>query len=234
MVLALLTLKANRRAAAWLIWLPIGLVLLLSSMRASLPPGTDFFMDAVAAMGFGLAAVWLLAHWLRRSHRVLTFFCVLTVLLAFAALALIAWRGWEGMNSEGLVLVIWLALSALITTVALSLGGWLCRRGFRPVAFYVWLLLTLGGLWFALAAPFFILAEITNDWRMGWGEFFVPVLSVAAGHFILLLPFLILSSAAPFFRARLLALLQMTPDAPPPVLPTTDLNFEPTNPKESL
>ncbi len=42
-----------------------------------LPAGTDFFLDVIAALAVGLAAVWLLSNYLRQPHRLLTFLCVL-------------------------------------------------------------------------------------------------------------------------------------------------------------
>ncbi len=42
---------------------------------------------------------------------------------------------------------------------------------------------------------------------------------MATGNFATLLPFLILSSASPFFRERLKALLHVKPETPPPLNP---------------
>ena len=59
------------------------------------------------------------------------------------------------------------------------------------------------------------MASITSGGQIPWSEFFIPILSVAAGNFLLLLPFLILSSANAFFRERLKALLPVSPPADP-------------------
>ena len=62
--------------------------------------------------------------------------------------------------------------------------------------------------------------------RIAWSEFFVPVLAVAAVNFATLLPFLILSSASPFFRERLKALLHVKPEAPPAIAPLPDASVK--------
>jgi hypothetical protein len=45
-------------------------------------------------------------------------------------------------------------------------------------------------------------------------------------HFATLLPFLILSSASPFYRQRLKALLHVTPEAPPVLAPLPDAGLK--------
>ena len=84
-ILGLLALKPNRCAAAWLIWLPLGCVIAFTLPPPILPSGTDFFLDVIAALAVGLAAVWLLSNYLRRPHRLLTFLCVLLALAGFKA-----------------------------------------------------------------------------------------------------------------------------------------------------
>ena len=60
-------------------------------------------------------------------------------------------------------------------------------------------------------------------WRIAWPggtEFapFIPVgLFMAMVTFAILLPFLVLSSACPFFRERLKALLHLKPEGPPAI-----------------
>jgi hypothetical protein len=215
MILGLLALKPNRRAAAWLIWLPVGCVSVLTLLPPDMPGGANFFLDAIAALAFGLAAVWLLPTYLRQSHRVVTFFCVLFALAFFSGLAFVFRQGWSLLNSNTLESGVVLGVGMFASTVALSLGGWICRARFRPAGFYVWLLVSLAAIWLMLAAPFFIIAEISDGGRIPLSEFFLPVLAVAAGNFLLLLPFLILSSASSFYRDRLKLLLNLKPVAPP-------------------
>jgi len=78
-----------------------------------------------------------------------------------------------------------------------------------------------------MAAPFFLIALIVSGGRIAWSEFFVPVLAVATVNFATLLPFLILSSASPFFRERLKALLHVKPEVPPPLnMPLPDAQLK--------
>ena len=220
-ILALLALKPNRAAAAWLIWLPLGCVMALTLAPPDiLPGGTNFFLDVIAALAMGVAAVWLLTSYLRQSHRLLTFLLVLFALAAFSGLAFVSRQGASLIEAETLQIGILLAVGVLASAAALTLCGWLCRKSYRPLALYLWLLLSLAAVWFVIAAPFFIFVVIASGNDVPpWSEFFVPIFAIASGNFALLLPFLVLSSANPFFRERLKALLHVAPP-PPPVLPT--------------
>jgi hypothetical protein len=221
-ILGLLALKPNRCAAAWWIWLPLGCVIAFTLAPLDIPPsGTNFFPDVIAAMAAGLAAVWLLADYLRRQHRFVTFLCILPALAGFSALAFVSQQGWS-LTSETLVVGIMLAVGVLASAGALSLGGLICRGRYRPFGLYVWLLIMLAAIWLVIAAPFFLFALIASGGKLPWSEFFIPVFAAAALNFATLLPFLILSSASPFYRERLKALLRVKPETPPLIAPLPD------------
>jgi hypothetical protein len=219
-ILGLLALKPNRRAAAWLIWLPLGCVEAVTLLPPMMPRGADFLLDAIAALAFGLAAVWLLSGYLARLHRLVTFFCVVFVLVAFAAFAalpVVSTQDWNDVVSNAPMVVILLVVPALVTGAALNLSGWCCRGRYRPLALYLWLFVSLTTVWLLIAALCAAAIILGSGNEISWNEFFTPVLAVAAGNFALLLPFLILSSASPFYRGRLKMLLNIQPQAPPPL-----------------
>ena len=220
-ILGLLALKPNRRAAAWAIWLPLGCLLVLSQATSIMPSDTDFLMDLVPPLAAGLAAVWLLSTWLRRQHRFLTFLCVLPVFAGFSGLAflsqqIVSQSSGRLVVNETFVIAIALAVGVLVTSVAVSLCGLICRGRYRPFGLYVWLPLLLVVSWLVIVAPIYWCME---GGEMDWGEFLGPVLAAAAVNFAVLLPFLILSSASPFFRQRLKCLLHVKPEAPPVIAP---------------
>ena len=215
-ILVLLALKPNRCAAAWLIWLPLGCVIAFTlAPLPILPEGTDFFLDVIGALAIGVAAVWLLTNYLRQQHRLLTFLCLLLALAGFSLLAAMAKQGLSLLSIESLQIGIVLAVGVLASAVALSLAGLICRGRYRPAGLCLWLLILLAGVWLMISAPFFVIALVASSSGIPWSEFFFPVLAVAAVNFATLLPFLILSSASPFFRERLKALLHLKPEAPP-------------------
>ena len=219
-ILGLLALKPNRSAGAWLIWLPLGCVFLLTLAPPSfLPAGTNFLLDAVAALAVGLAAVWLLSNYLRRKNRLLTFLSVLLALAGFSMVAGVARQGWNLLEVESLQIGIVLAVGVLASAVALNLAGLICRRRYNPNALYLWLLVLLIGVWLVITLPFFLIAMMAKASLVEWSEFFIPVLSVATVNFVTLLPFLILSSASPLFRERLRTLLHVKPETPPVMAP---------------
>jgi hypothetical protein len=223
-ILVLLVLKPNRCAAAWLIWLPLGCVVVLTQNTPSfLPSGADFLLDAIAALAIGLAAVWLLAGYLRPQNRFVTFLCVLPALAGFSLLAMVAKQGLSLLTletyAESLQIGIVLAVAVLASAAALSLCGLVCRGRYRPLGLYLWPLLLLAALWLVMAAPFFVFALLASGGSIPWSEFFIPVLMVAVVNYATLLPFIILSSASPFYRGRLKALLQVKPVVPPVMPP---------------
>lgn len=212
-ILALLALKANRRPAAWLIWLPVlGLVAIARSVPAT--AGTDFLLDAVPALAFGLAAVWLLADYLFRSNRLLAFIWMLIVLLVFSGSAFCFQHAFDLVNllPSGIVL----ALAVPVSALALSLAAWFCRNRPGSLALLLSVFLLLLGLWLAAAAPFFAIAWSSSGGRIGAYEFLLPVFIAATANFVILLPFLVLSAVNPFFRERCRALLHLTAAAPIP------------------
>jgi hypothetical protein len=230
-ILGLLALKPNRCAGAWWIWLPLGCVMAFTLAPPDiLPSGADFFLDVIAALAAGLAAVWLLANYLRRHHRFVTFLCLLSALAGFSLLGFVSRLDWSftdfNFTDETLPAVIVLAVGVLASSAALILGGLICRGRYRPLRLYGWLLLLLAGSWLVVTAPIFVLQSIGSNGGIDWGEFFVPVLVVAVCHFATLLPFLILSSASPFYRERLKALLHAKPEAPPVMAPVPEASLK--------
>jgi len=233
-ILALLALTPNRRAAAWLIWLPLGcLIAINKAAQPLLPSETDFLADAITALGAGLGAVWLLSNYLRRQYRFITFLCVLLALAGFSVLAFVSQQTLS-LSPETFEVAIALAVSVMTTAVALGFCGLICRGRYRPFGLYVWLLLLLAVIWLVMSAPIFLIQMIAQGGDfVDWSEFFLPVLAAAAVNFAVLLPFLILSSASPFFRERLKALLHARPE-PPPVPPSVPPSVPPPLPDAAL
>ena len=129
-LLGLLALKPNRNAAAWLIWLPVGCALAVTLLPLSLPSAFNSLLDVLAALVFGVAAVWLLSTYLRQSHRWVTFFCVLFALAGFSLLAFLSKQSTNLSDFEWLPFAIVLGVGVLTSAVALTIGGWICRRRF--------------------------------------------------------------------------------------------------------
>ena len=220
-VLLLFLAKSNRCGSAWWIWLPLGCVtameLMSQSALAFLPSGTaDIFLEMAGSLAFGVAAVWLLAPQLARNHRFITFLCLAPTLAGFSLFTFLMKQDWSGDDiSLALASLVPLAISVLVISIALTLAGLTCRGRHRPLGFYLWLLASLFGVWLVIAAPFFGFAMIASGGRVPWSEFFIVILIVTTVSFGTLLPFLILSSASPFFRERLKTLLHVKPEVPP-------------------
>ncbi len=226
-ILVLLLLKSNRRASAWLILVPLGLVTAVTlAPLPILPSGTEVFLDVIGALALGLAGVWLLSNHLRRDHRLLTFVCVAPVLACFSILGFTCRQGADWLSQETAGAVIALGLASLVIALAMTVTGWFLRSRYRPVALYLGLLVGLAVFWLLCATPFFFFAELSSGGKIPWSEFFVPMLVVVAVTFVTLLPFVVLSSANRFFRERLMALLNVVREVPSPAPPLNESNLQ--------
>jgi hypothetical protein len=241
-ILALLALKPNRGWAAWWIWLPLGILaagyywLLQSSPRwAESVSGeaVEIFLDIPLAWTFGLAALWLLASHLGRHDRFRALLGGAAVLTVFIVFSFAATAGW-GLLTEplaslldprhcsatanvgvmGLPLLVLLVLPVPVLATALALCGLACRGRYRPIGNYFWLALSLLTGWLAVSAVLYRLCHVVLPGLTGYGPFLAMGLFLAVVTLAVSLPFLILSSASPFFRERLKALLHVKPESP--------------------
>ena len=60
----------------------------------------EIFLDLIGALGFGLAAVWLLSSYLGWKHRMLAFLGILLAQGGFSVLAFAVRQGWEGVRAR--------------------------------------------------------------------------------------------------------------------------------------
>ena len=224
-VLLLLLVKSNRCGQAWWIWVPLGCVAavgqLLQPAFGFIPSETAaMFLDLVSSLAIGVAAVWLLAPQLARSHRLLTFLCLVPTLGIFSLFSFLMKQDWGGGGTAvALAMLVPLAIGVFVVAVAILLAGLACRGRYRPWGLYLWIFLSLLALWLVILTPFFAFAMIVSGGQLPWQEFFVVVLVLTAAGFGTLLPFLVLSSANSLFRERLKLLLHLGRETLPPVLP---------------
>ena len=222
-ILVLLMLKPNRCASAWWVLVPLGCVAGVASAPQSwleLLPSSQFemFLEWIGALGFGLAAVWLLSSYLGWKHRMLTFLWMLVAQLGFSMLAFAIRQGWEETGPETMQVGIAVAASVLVVSVALSLVGLVCRRRYGWLRLSLWLMAAVVVVWLVVIGPFFLIAVISSGGNVPLVAVF-GVVGVAAGiTFGVLLPFLVLSFANGFYRERLKGLLHLGAAPTPPVI----------------
>jgi hypothetical protein len=243
-ILALLALKPNRGWSAWWIWVPLagvagGCHWLQQAVHTSPTDRSGealgMLLEVPIALAFGLAALWLLAPYLGRNHRFRTFLGISAVLLFSIAFSFAATVGWglgmepvaslldrrhcaatANMGVMALPFLVPLMLPAPGLAAAMVLCGLACRGRHRPFGLYLWFFLSLLVVW-AGPALLQLLCRIASPGSLeyalvlGIGPLMVVV------TFATLLPFLILSSASPFFRERLQVLLYLRPKAPPAI-----------------
>jgi hypothetical protein len=219
-LLALLALKRNRSPAAWWIWLAVigGLVLegLLRGSGSFLPSQPlDMLAEALKAVNFGLAAVWLWSGYLGWKHRFLAFVALFGILTAFGGAYCLVTHAGENGTEDTIGSLTVVALSALILSLALSLAGLICRNRYRPVRLLLWCLvmaLASSGL---VLAPFFVFALLSAGQLVIW-EFLLASMILAGMNCGVLLVYLVFSFVNGFYRGRLQALLKIRGTGPPP------------------
>jgi len=223
-ILLLLMLKPNRCAQAWWIWVPVGCVAgvgALSALELEFMPAAvlEMFGGVVAAVGFGLAAVWLIAGYLGWKHRVVAWTGMVVALGGFSLLVALIRHGLEGIGPDMLPGLITLAVGAVVIPLAVTLAGLFCRGRYSPLRICLWVALVLVATWLLVVGPFFIAAMIFNPGDVPLIALVGVVLSAAGGSFAVLLPFLILSFTNAFYRERLKDLLHLGRQAGPPAIP---------------
>jgi hypothetical protein len=223
-ILALLMLKPNRCASAWWILVPLALVggvaCLPESVLELLPTSQfEMFLELIGALGFGLAAVWLLSSYLAWKHRMLALLGTLLVQGVFGTFACLVRQGAEGLGVETLQIGMFLMAGVLVIAVALALSGLMCRGRYCWLKLSLWLMAALVVVWLLLIGPFFIIGVIASGGNVPVIALF-SILGVASGMtFCVMLPFLVLSFANGFYRERLKALLHLGGAAPPLITP---------------
>lgn len=226
LVALLVLVKSNRRAQAWLIWLPVLAVSLGWSMLARLlflpPESAEPFGGFLVALAASWAVVWLLAPWLAR--------CRVWAALLLATAAMLAAGGvfyfsvcdfaspdgpdfWSVLHVAG-------ALALLVATV---LGAYSCRTEYQPRRFMVWLLLWMIAVpVLSIPVTMLVAAFFGSDGLIDFVRLVVMALisSVIGGAllgvvlYLVNLPFLFLAMRNPFYRARFHDVLRLTPAVP--------------------
>jgi hypothetical protein len=222
-ILGLLLLKPNRCASAWWICVPLALVVGVASTPQSalelLPSSQfEFVLDLIGGLGFGLAAVWLLSSYLGWKHRMLAFLGILLAQGGGSLLAFAVRQGWEQVGPQTLELGVFLVVSVLVMSVALSLAGLVCRGRCGWLWLSLWLITALVVVWLLVLGPFFIFSMIFSGGNLPLQVLFAIVAVATGVTFGVMLPFLLLSFANGFYRERLKGLLHLGRAGAPPVI----------------
>lgn len=216
-ILILLLLPANRCAHAWWVWAPL---LAVQGVAAGLRPVIESIAGSIydpasqtfTALAFGLAALWLGSPYLGRKSRWIAFFAILLTVAGFGAATLFLRQNGEQEFMETGAFAMFTGFCALQVALALSLTAIVCRRRFGAVRFALWLALLLAAGWLLVTAPFVVITS-QMDGGPAWNEFLGGILAVAGITYLVLLPFLLLALAQPFYRSRFLNLLRFPPPA---------------------
>ena len=222
-ILGLLLLRPNRCASAWWVLIPLSMVAAVAcapqSVRELLPSSQfEMFLEWISALGFGLAAVWLLSSYLGWKHRMLAFLGILVPQAVFSSLAYVVRQGWEGIGADTFALGMVLTVSALVIAMAVSVAGLMCRGRFGWIRVSLWLMAALLVAWLVVIGLFCVIAMVASGGGAPVLQVLISVPLAAGILFAVLLPFLVLSFINGFYRERLKALLHLDRVPAPPVI----------------
>lgn len=212
--LTLVVPKANRHRQAWLILVPLGLVLLVWRMPLTLLSAPD---ATVESLGFYIVSgtmawslVWLLGNRLACRSRKASFFLIVGTTLAVGLLSYYCHFG----DADNLLSsIVAYGMPGVTLTLAMMLSSWACGEKCSPARFCVWLLLWTGALSLAMlvsyAAISLIALAVAHPSYQFLAHFAVLLISVVIASvfltgivYVLNLPFLILVFKCPFYRER--------------------------------
>jgi hypothetical protein len=213
-IVLLIAPKANRNRQAWLILIPLGVVLIVWRVPAGLfslsDKSTEIIACFVVSIAFAWSTVWLIGHWLANLGRWSRFFLSFGMMVVVGLLS--CYCHLAG-TSDFAFVVIYDGLFMLILWLAVTCAARLSRKKYTPRRFLSWfalwnVLAALGVLLsFVAVIALVMLCQIGSERAAGQLVvlFSVATISsfvVAVCLYLITLPFLILAFNNPFYRDR--------------------------------
>jgi len=206
-------LKANRQLAAAAVFVPLGLLWSLLVLMGQVPfmaSGSETLVEAINALAFGVAAVWLLAPLVDDARRARVFFSVFAVMAGASLVVFLVEKHLQLGGQEAFLMGALGVLSGLFS-LSLSLAGFFCRKSNNWLLFAGCLVGFLGGVCFVSMGSIGLLNDLSPE-QLLLG--FLGLFAIWAG---ILFPFILLGAFSSFYRQRLQNLWGMraaTPSGP--------------------
>ena len=228
-VVPLVLLKENRRWQAWTILIPLGVIVVLCQMLASLSTtgsaGAEGLRTFIVTLVTAWAAVWLVGFSLAGRHRSLAFAAAFGVMLAVGLLSYLCNFGAVTLESLAPLSIYYIML-ALGLLAPMSLSGWCCRKVYSPGRFmlwlFAWMLLTPAAAMVVLFGGMALSTGVTTGpFALVHLLIMVPFMTLAGGAYgvalciSINLPFMLLVFRNSFYRERFYKVfgLQPAPDS---------------------
>jgi hypothetical protein len=219
--LLLVVPRANRNRQAWLLLIPLALVMLLWRPPTMLFGNTEDSAQSIGALVVSgvvsWAVVWLLGDWLGSRFRIANFFMILATMIVVGTMSF--YCIFQGSADRPLfVYAVLYGLAVYCLVSAMMLAGRYCRKRLTSMRFSLWLLVWLGVLTEVLALLLFFAYILMTGGAPGFTRGLSTVTTMAALLigivYLCNLPFLILVLNSPFYRRRLEAMFCVRPRAP--------------------
>ncbi len=210
LALAIALPHRNRCREALLIFVPmlvLGLLWQTATKTTGLPSATAVqFSFLIEFLMVGMALLWLNADKLARCRGLVRFVGSLGIVL-LAGLVVVLSYGRTFAGGQGVVILFFTTLLAVVLLVALTLTRRLTRRRYRPLPFMLWLvacclLCSLAGITAFRAVTKLANPLGTYNWQHIAREIVIPSLVLGSGVYVVNLPYMLLMFSSPFFRRR--------------------------------
>jgi hypothetical protein len=219
-LLLLVVPKANRDRHAWLILVPLALVLILWRTPCMLfgmsESSAQSIGDLIVPGAMAWTMVWLLGHRLASRYGSLTFSAIVGIMLAIGVLWTFSRNLLTDDNAGPFVIsaAIYCVL-AVSLVAAMMLAGRFCRKRYSAPRFslclLMWLVITTVGLPLSLLLGWLIIIPqgTTSRWTSAAIPLCIAAVIFAGIAYLMNLPFLILAIKNSFYRRRLEAMFRM-------------------------
>jgi hypothetical protein len=213
-LLPFLLLKPNRRAAAWLVVAPFGLVVAIAvaadvmvlGRSASAPPEVYPYLATLAG---SLGMLCLMTYAMPRWSPVTKSLAIPALFVLPGALVLFFGNGGGKIQNWDMPLIY--GVAALVLLAGVTLAGRHCRKHWNlrrfSVLFLAWNFLFLFGFLLLLLLAFLVSMQPvpSGQWRQILMVFVVVLLLAEIVSSVLVFPFIVTAFLSPFYRDRLMA-----------------------------
>jgi hypothetical protein len=220
LLLALVSVKANRTPKAWLIFIPLLIVMFLwFLLKKAIPLDssiTTIYDQVISSLAIGISIIFLLGHKIGNRHRFVTFLLAMLIMILVCAVGLVSFG--ESFFRYGIPFAAtsMLLIAAILLTFVLA--GFKCRKKYGPVRFMLWLAIwMIGGVTASIlilcTVAFTIASIMGEELPVSWLLFLMQVISVGlilgGALYAVALPFMIFVLNNSFFRGRFFACLHL-------------------------
>jgi hypothetical protein len=222
LALAMVVPRANRDRKVLLILIPVAVVLaawFVLTKSLHMGSGPEYQLESlVHGLVVAIAVLWLIADGLGHLTAAVRFFCALFTMGAVGILGVMS--SFASRSAEVVILPIFLAMFAMVLLVAVTITVQQCRKDYSPGRFLLriasWTVIGSLTVFYGYVVVVSLSSGTPLPATRLFAQFGLVGLMLGISLFLLILPYMVLAIASPFYLARMQACLGLPPRQPPP------------------